>query len=106
MTSIEEWKKKLKKEIVEIEKLEAKDRLQATSSLMYLNASLASSVSGWHSWLTNAMIMEKFSREELEELVERFRKVTLDFLLLDLEYTDKLKERGTGETSPKKNYMV
>ena len=89
----DKWIKNLEKEIEKIQNWKPKDRLAKVAFLTYLNASVASSVTGWNSWLTNALTMEKFTDKELEDLVKDFEAVALAFLELDLKYTKKMKKK-------------
>jgi len=91
---VDKWIKELEKEIEKINNWKTKDRLSMVALLTFMNASIASSVTGWNSWLTNATVMEKFTERELNSLVEDFKKIAIAFIELDLKYTKKLKKKG------------
>ena len=87
------WIREVEKEINKIKTWKIEDRLSIVAALTYCNSSVASSVNGWTSWLTNALIMEKFKEEELKEIFKEFTELTIKWLELDLKYTKLLMER-------------
>jgi len=87
------WIKEVEKEINRIKTWEIKDRLSMVAALTYCNSAVASSVNGWNSWLTNALVMEKFNEEELREILEEFSNLAIKWLELDLKYTKLLMGR-------------
>jgi len=90
------WTKATEKEIKKIKNWKLKDRLSIVAAITYCNSSVASSVSGWSSWLTNALIMEEFSEEELKEIFQELAKLAIEWLKLDLKYTKLLlNKKGT-----------
>lgn len=93
----EDWEAKVEQEKKKIKEWSVTDRLSIVSKLSFMNGSLASSVTGWHSWLTNPGVMEQLNKEELEELVAEFEKLALEFLELDLKYTKLVKEKQEKE---------
>jgi len=103
------WTKKTEKEIEKIKNWKLKDRLSIVAALTYCNSSVASSVSGWSSWLTNALIMEEFSEEELKEIFQELAKLAIEWLKLDLKYTKLLlNKKGTKDKFKKikvENYV-
>jgi len=92
-----DWCEETEKEIEKIKKWKTDDRLSLVSKLTFMNGAIASSVQGWHSWLTNAIIMEKFTQQELTDLAKEFEALTVAFLELDIKYTKMLKERKQEE---------
>ena len=109
--SLSKWIKDLKDECKKIKEWKTSDRLAIMSALTFMNASLASSVTGWNSWLTNAMIMDLFTAEELDILIAKFREISLKMLELDLEFTEIMDNRNkekkeTKETSQKTTTYV
>jgi hypothetical protein len=109
MSEEKDWVKETLKSIEKIKNWKVDDRLSLVSKLTYMNAALAGSVAGWNSWLTNATVMERFNKEELDKLSEAFEKLTIDFLQLDIKYTmmmqQKLKE-PEEEPSKKTVYVA
>lgn len=67
-----------------------------------MNGSLASSVTGWNSWLTNALIMEKLSEDELKELASKFQEIALSFLELDIKYTKMIEAKNAESRAKEK----
>jgi len=99
MSEEKDWIQETLKEIEKIKKWKVDDRLSFVSKLTYMNSALASSVTGWNSWLTNATVMERFSADELEKLAVAFEKLTVDFLELDTKYTMMMKNKLKDEYS-------
>jgi hypothetical protein len=93
-SDLSKWIKDLKEECKKIKEWKTTDRLSIISALTFMNGSLASSVTGWNSWLTNAMIMDQFTPEEQSVLNEKFREICLKMLELDIEYTEILSKRN------------
>jgi len=89
----EKWIKEVEKEIDKIKKWKVEDRLSLVAALTYCNSAVASSVNGWNTWLTNALIMEKFNEEELREILKEFSRLAIKWLELDLKYTKLLMGR-------------
>lgn len=112
MTEEKDWIKDTEKEIEKIKSWKISDRLSIISKLTFMNGGLASSVTGWHTWFTNPSIMEKLSLEELKQLSIEFEKITIQFLELDIKYTNLVKEKekekqvSKEETKKKEIYLV
>ena len=87
------WIREVEKEIKRIKDWKINDRLSIVAALTYCNSAVASSVNGWNSWLTNALVMEKFSEEELKEILREFTELAIKWLELDLKYTKLLMKR-------------
>ena len=87
------WIEQVEKEIAKIKGWEIEDRLSIVAALTYCNSAIASSVNGWNSWLTNALVMEKFNEEELREILKEFSNLAIKWLELDLKYTKLLMGR-------------
>lgn len=107
----QDWVKETEREIEKIKTWGIKDRLTLMAKLTFMNSSIASSVTGWNAWLTNAMIIEQFSEEELKVLDQEFQALALAFLNLDMKYTKLLqerskKEKGKREKKDNKEYLV
>jgi len=88
-----DWIEEVEAEKEKIKNWKLTDRLSIVSKLVFMNGTLAASVTGWNAWLANAFIMEKLTEEELKELVAIFEKLALEFLELDVKYTKVVKER-------------
>lgn len=76
-----------------------------------MNGSIASSVTGWQHWLSNALTMENFSEDELKEVQKDFESIALAFLDLDIKYTKLMekkvaKENKVKESSKKTSYVT
>ena len=89
----DKWIKEVEKEINKIKNWKIDDRLSMVAALTYCNSAVASSVNGWNSWLTNALVMEKFNEEELKEILKEFTELAIKWLELDLKYTKLLMKR-------------
>jgi len=87
--SRKDWVKNLKALKERIENIELNDRLSYTSALTHCLAALYTSLHGWYRWLSHPDIMNLFSKEELEELLDEFKDFTLSFLDLDIKWTKK-----------------
>ena len=98
-----DWIQEVEKERQKIKDWACSDRLSILGKLTYLNSSLASSVSGWHSWFTNPLICAKFSEEELKALLLVFEKLTLDFLDLDISYSKQMRKIQAEEEKTQEN---
>lgn len=103
MSEETDWVKKVEEEREKIKKWQTTDRLSMVSKLMFMNGSVASSVTGWHSWLTNASVMEQLSEEQLRELVDEFEKIAVAFLDLDIKYTKLVQKKMETEEGKKKS---
>lgn len=88
-----DWIEETEKEKEKIKNWKLTDRLSIVSKLSFMNGTLAASVTGWNTWLTNAPIMERLNEEELKELADIFEKLALEFLELDIKYTELIKEK-------------
>ena len=91
------WTDERTKVLADLKKLEPTDRLSVYSSLIKFNSALYESVRGWDSWLRNPTFMETFSLEELKQMYDEFREVTLRFLEGDVRWTG-MKEQGPPKT--------
>jgi hypothetical protein len=90
------WADERAKILADLKKLEPTDRLSVYSGLIKFNSALFESVRGWDSWLRNPTFMESFSLDELNEIFNGFKDVTLRFLEEDIRWT------GKKELSPPK----
>lgn len=88
-----DWIEETKKEKEKIKNWKLTDRLSIVSKLSFMNGTLAASVTGWNTWLTNALIIEKLNEEELKDLAGIFERLALEFLELDIKYTELIKEK-------------
>ena len=91
------WTDERAKVLADLKKIEPTDRLSVYSGLIKFNSALFESVRGWDSWLRNPSFMETFSLEELNQIFNDFREVTLKFLQEDIRWTGK-KEQGPPKT--------
>jgi len=87
MSKIEDWIKKVEKQIRSFKSLEPSDRLELVSAIKQLNEAVAASTVGWDSWIKNPEVMKAFKKEELSELFNSFRELTIQFLEMDVKYT-------------------
>lgn len=78
------WAKASKKVLKEIQGFKPIDRLGVVSGLYTCNLALFRSIRGWHEWLSNPAIMEKFTDKELTKVFSAFRTLTEGFLELDI----------------------
>lgn len=90
------WTDERAKVLADLKKLEPADRLSVYSSLIKFNSALFESVRGWDSWLRNPAFIETFTQEELNQIFNGFKEVTLKFLEEDIRWT------GKKELSPPK----
>lgn len=91
------WTDERTKVLADLKKLEPTDRLSVYSGLIKFNSALYESVRGWDSWLRNPTFMETFSLDELKQMYDEFREVTLRFLEGDVKWTG-MKEQGPPKT--------
>lgn len=68
----------------EIIKMDPKDRLSIAAAIIQLHAALVSSMKGWAAWLGNLPTINQLNEEELKETFEVYKKLTIEFLDLDL----------------------
>jgi hypothetical protein len=93
----DKWIESVEEEKLKIQKMETKDRLASLAKITFMNGTLASSVTGWSQWLSNALILERLSEEELKELTVVFQDLVITFLDLDIKYTKIIRERKRKE---------
>lgn len=99
IANLEEWANGIKKALEEIKKQEPVDRLSALGSIYNCCAAIDSSIKGWHAWLTNPRVMEKFSLEELKDLLDLFKGTAINLLEEDLKCTQKRLDERREESS-------
>jgi len=90
---IKKWIDKINREIDYLNKLEPKDRLNYISAIVHCANAIIGSVSGWEAWLTNPTLMENFKLEELKEIFNEFKKVTIGFLEYDIKWSEEMSSR-------------
>lgn len=99
-SSLEDWINKVKETIKEIESLEGRDRLECVSGINKCNKAILASYMGWNSWLTNPIVMNDFTEEDLRQILNEFKEVAITVLKNDLKWTlhvlEKLKNIQTS----------
>jgi len=88
------WIKSIKKIRKEIKSLEPKDRLGYVTAVACCVAAIANSMHGWKKWLIHPEVMNSFSEEELDKLFEVFKKLALETLKEDINWTKKKEEEA------------
>lgn len=86
-SSLEDWINKVRETIKEIESLEAKDRLECVSGINKCNKAILASYMGWNSWLSNPIVMNDFTEEDLKQILAEFKEVAVTILKNDLKWT-------------------
>ena len=76
--------------MIEITNKKPKDRLECTEAIYKCNIAIGASIEGWSQWLQNPGIMGKFTEDELNEIHNEFKKLSLLFLSYDIKWTKKL----------------
>lgn len=84
------WIKQVKKYMKKIEEASPKDRLGYMSEIDRCNKAIFASTQGWEYWLSNPTIIDQFTKEELEEMLDEFRELALQFLRNDIKWTEHL----------------
>lgn len=104
MTS--KWINKVKKEIQQLKELKPADRLSLVASITRCSGSISDSLYGWYSWLSNPLLMKYFTEEELKEIFEWFRELSIKFLEFDLKWTEIADKKYVDESDDKHaNYV-
>lgn len=85
----------------EISKMDPKDRLAIASAITQLHTALVSSLKGWAAWLGNLPTVDQLSEEELKETFEVYRKLTIEFLDLDLKMSKSMLTKQIKKIIPK-----
>jgi len=91
--NVKKWIRKVEEQIKYLEELEPTDRLSFMSGIAFCTNAIVGSVSGWEAWLSSPTLMENFREEELREIFNEFRRVTIGFLKYDIEWSKKISLR-------------
>ncbi len=93
---LENWVKEQKRFMNELEKygdyISSQDRLSLLLSAQALLYHIEKILKDFESWLSNPMITSLMSVEMLKELEEKLRRITIEFVKLDIEHTGKYTE--------------
>jgi len=84
---VNEWLKRVNKEIERIKKDTPKDRLEYASHILKCNKAILASCQGWLTWLSSPGILNRFDEEELKTILDEFKSIALEFLDNDLKWT-------------------
>lgn len=101
MSDLKEYIEEVKLLIRELKKKEIKDRMDAHASLSEILVQLQSSILGWAKWIQDPRIMSRFSEEELKTFFEEMRKISIEFLELDIKATNKMLKKGKKKSKKK-----
>ena len=85
----EEWINGCKKARSDILEMEQGDRLINLSYLLYMTSVMKNSIEGWQSWFKNPHLMSNFTEEEISELFELMKELSLTLLDNDISLTEK-----------------
>ena len=99
------WIDKMEDILKKIESLDPEDRLSYWRALQICSSAIYESVIGWSQYLSNPVIQDKFSMEEIKGIFEVYRKIAVEFIKLDIEATS-LFEKKISEEKKKKNKLV
>ena len=81
------WVRRVDQQIKRILALVPKDRLQCLNALKTSWRALDSSQKGWAQWMSDTSIIEEFTMEQLEDVLNGYRELVLAFLKFDRETT-------------------
>jgi len=87
--NIKEWIKKVERHLNTIKNYKTTDRLSTVSGITQCVSCIGGSVNGWISWLSDPRIMNSFNEDELIELFNEFKRLSIKMLELDIEWTKK-----------------
>jgi len=91
--NVKKWIRKVEEQIKYLEGLEPTDRLSFMSGIAYCTNAIVGSVSGWEAWLSSPTLMENFREDELRDIFNEFRRVTIGFLKYDIEWSKRISSR-------------
>lgn len=100
-TPIEDYIKKTEEVIKHLKEKKIGDRLDLVSLIEEAINAVNASTLGWSAWLQHPKIMKTFTESELTEIAEGFRRLSSEFLELDVKWTQILKERKEAELAAK-----
>jgi len=81
------WIEKMNKYLEKMEDLKPKDRLSYWRALQICNTAVHESIMGWVQYISNPIIQDIFSVDEIKEIFERYRELAVEFIKLDIEAT-------------------
>lgn len=96
-----EWISKVEEEILAISNLEAKDRLETLDYVYRCLSAIDASLEGWSEWIGNPSIMNTFNEDDLNEMLDDFKKITALLLRHDIKWTKKLSDMQKGRSGTK-----
>jgi len=82
--NLQKWIKNRRDILRNLENIEPKDRLEAWNLLRRMNEYVGQSVVGWAMWLCSIKIQEKFTLDEILEIIERYKKIMKEMGELDV----------------------
>ena len=95
------WIEKQTEILNDIEKFSGEDRLEIAAELVHMCEVMQFSLMAWNQWLQQ-WIETLPTNEEMAEIHEFFKRITVDFLKADIEITTKMNKALEKQKVPKR----